>query len=249
MGGSFYYAELDVGVFGGFDAAAGCAAYGELLGAAYGALFGAEDEERGAAGVLGVAGHAVAVVLIEAVDVGAGAPCGAPGDARTDQDVGAALCDVLLGVSEGAGEVLAVERDDALVVVLAGGHGHYGHDVFEPLGCLGVGGTDGTAAVPADGYAAVTSLSQQCQPRREDGAGVVDGLEGVAGEGASADTVGDVVVAAAVACEEGDAVLGHALAKLEVEAGVEVAGVAVEEEDGVDRRGLGDVGRGRSTRR
>ena len=32
VGGSFYYVDLDVGVRGGFDAAAGCAAYGELLG-------------------------------------------------------------------------------------------------------------------------------------------------------------------------------------------------------------------------
>ena len=74
MGGSFYYVDLDVGVFGGLDASAGCAADRELLGAAYGALFCAEDEERGAASVLGVPGHAVAVVLVEAVDVGAGAP-------------------------------------------------------------------------------------------------------------------------------------------------------------------------------
>ena len=74
MGGSFYYVDLDVGEVGGFDVSAGCAAYGELLGAADGALLRAEDEERGAASVLGMAGHAVAVVLFEAVDVGAGAP-------------------------------------------------------------------------------------------------------------------------------------------------------------------------------
>ena len=141
-----------------------------------------------------------------------------------------------------------MERDDALVVVLAGGDGHDGDDVVEALGRLGVGGADGPTAVAADGDAAVTSLSQQLQPCREVGARVVDGLEGVAGEGAAADAVGDVVVAAAVACEEGDAVLGHALAKLEVQAGVEVAGVAVKEQDGVDRRGLGDVGVGGEVR-
>ena len=214
------------------------------MGAAYGALLCSEDEERGAVGVLGVSGDAVAVVLVEAVDEGAGAPRRSPGDARTNQDVGAALCDVSLGIAEGAREVLAVERDDALVVVLAGGDGHHGYDVVEALDGLGVGGADGPAAVPADGYAAVTSLSQQLQPCREVGAGVIDGLEGVAGEGAAADAVGDVVVAAAVACEEGDALLGHALAKLEVEAGVEVAGVAVEEQDGVDGGGRGDVGGG-----
>ena len=74
MGGSVNLADLDVKVFGHFQAASGCAAHREILRRTNGALLRAEYEERGAARVRRLHGHAVAIVPIEAVAVGAFAP-------------------------------------------------------------------------------------------------------------------------------------------------------------------------------
>ena len=84
--------------------------------------------------------------------------------------------------------------------------------------------------MPADGHAAVTSLAQHLQPRHEVGARAMDGLEGVAGEGTSPDTFGDMIVAPAVGCQKGNALLRHALAQAKIQAATRVASIDVNEQ-------------------
>ena len=137
-----------------------------------------------------------------------------------------------------------MQRVDPFVVVLAWRHWDNRYHVCEPLCCLRVGGPHGPTAVPTDGYAAVSSLAQQLQPSPEVRSRIIDGLEGVAGERTSPDTVCDMVVAPAVRCQKGNALLRHAPAQLKVKAAAEVAAIAVKEQYGIHRIGSTRVGRG-----
>ena len=60
----------------------------------------------------------------------------------------------------------------------------------------------------------------------------MDGLEGVAGEGTSPDTFGDMVVAPAVGCQKGNALLRHALAQAKIQAAKKMASIDVNEQWG-----------------